>query len=187
MRIEVARASGRLLANDSLADAVDALGKRSALVRAGPAHPTDAQALSHEITSSALFAAPAALEQTQTLLLAKDDDDVVVGYLKTGVKHLFYLVTHVAISGKWLHIRAYTEMDPICVLDFYVDEASQRRGVGLQLFQRLLQEECETPARLAYDRPSPKLFAFLERHAQLTQYFPQPNRFVIFDAYFQQG
>lgn len=33
----------------------------------------------------------------------------------------------------------YSEMDPLCVLDFYVDEAHQRSGIGLQLFQRLLQ------------------------------------------------
>lgn len=76
-------------------------------------------------------------------------------------------------------------MDPLCVLDFYVDEAWQRRGVGLRLFQRLLQDEHATPDRLAYDRPSPKLFAFLRKHAGLSEHFPQPNRFVVFDAYFQ--
>ncbi|KAH7468859.1 Alpha-tubulin N-acetyltransferase [Phytophthora ramorum] len=79
----------------------------------------------------------------------------------------------------------YVEVDPICVLDFYVDVAWQRRGVGIQLFQHLLQEERVAPAQLAYDRPSPKLFAFLKKHAGLTEYFPQPNRFVVFDAYFQ--
>ncbi|RMX63140.1 hypothetical protein DD238_007468 [Peronospora effusa] len=75
-------------------------------------------------------------------------------------------------------------MDPLCVLDFYVDEAWQHCGVGLQLFQHLLKEKNITPAQLAYDRPSPKLFAFLKKHADLTKYFPQPNHFVIFDAYF---
>lgn len=108
------------------------------------------------------------------MLLAVNDDQDVVGFLKTGTKHLFY------VSPK----GDYTEMDPICVLDFYVDEAWQRHGVGLQLFQKLLQDENVTPAQLAYDRPSSKLFAFLKKHAGLTEYCPQPNRFVVFDAYF---
>ncbi|KAG6587152.1 alpha-tubulin N-acetyltransferase [Phytophthora cinnamomi] len=160
--IEVLRAPEPL--GPALAEAVDELGWQSAL----------AQALSHAITSAALFASPGAAQQRQRLLLAKDDGGCVVGFLKTGVKHLFYVS----------HTGQYIEMDPICVLDFYVDEAWQRRGVGLQLFQRLLQDEQVTPAQLAYDRPSPKLFAFLEKHAGLTEYFPQPNRFVVFDAYF---
>lgn len=165
MRVEVLRAPAALQSSPALAEAIDALGTASA----------HAQHLCHEITSAALFDAPQALEQRQTLLLARGDDDRVVGFLKTGVKHLFY----VSRSGQ------YTEMDPLCVLDFYVDEAWQRRGVGLQLFQRLLQEENVTPDRLAYDRPSPKLFAFLRKHAGLSEHFPQPNRFVVFDAYFQ--
>ncbi|KAG7383754.1 Alpha-tubulin N-acetyltransferase 1 [Phytophthora boehmeriae] len=163
VHIEVIRAPEALQTSSSLAQAVDILGRKSAL----------AQALSQEITSTALFVS-AASEQRQRLLLAKEND-TVVGFLKTGVKHLFY----VSRTGE------YIEIDPICVLDFYVDEAYQRCGVGLQLFQRLLQEEDETPQHLAYDRPSPKLFAFLQKHAGLTEHFPQPNRFVVFDAYFQ--
>lgn len=33
----------------------------------------------------------------------------------------------------------YREMDTLCVLDFYVDESCQRLGLGLKLFQALLQ------------------------------------------------
>ncbi|KAL4168145.1 hypothetical protein KRP22_011548 [Phytophthora ramorum] len=161
MQIEVVRAPGPLSA--ALGDVVDTLGSKSAI----------AQALSHEITSADLFAASAASQQALTL--ARDDVEGVVGFLKTGIKHLFYM----SPRGE------YVEVDPICVLDFYVDEAWQRRGVGIQLFQHLLQEERVAPAQLAYDRPSPKLFAFLKKHAGLTEYFPQPNRFVVFDAYFQ--
>ncbi|KAG2766923.1 hypothetical protein PC129_g13489 [Phytophthora cactorum] len=166
MRIEVVRAPEPLSSRPGLANAIDTLGKKSAI----------AQALSHEITSTDLFASSTAAEQQQTLILAVDDDDgAVIGFLKTGIKHLFYL----SPRGE------YTEIDPISVLDFYVDDAWQRRGVGLKLFQRLLQEEDVVPAQLAYDRPSPKLFAFLKKHAGLTEYFPQPNHFVVFDAYFQ--
>lgn len=41
-----------------------------------------------------------------------------------------------------------------------------------------------TPEQLAYDRPSPKLFAFLKKRCGLSEFFPQPNNFVIFDAFF---
>ncbi|KAG6956767.1 hypothetical protein JG687_00010407 [Phytophthora cactorum] len=178
MRIEVVRAPEPLSSRPGLANAIDTLGKKSAIVRTSiPLPPiAQAQALSHEITSTDLFASSTAAEQQQTLILAVDDDDgAVIGFLKTGIKHLFYL----SPRGE------YTEIDPISVLDFYVDDAWQRRGVGLKLFQRLLQEEDVVPAQLAYDRPSPKLFAFLKKHAGLTEYFPQPNHFVVFDAYFQ--
>lgn len=82
MRVEVVRAPGPLN-RPALAEAIDTLGKKSAT----------AQTLSHEITSTDLFATSTATEQQQTLLLAiNDDDGAVMGFLKTGVKHLFYLV-----------------------------------------------------------------------------------------------
>lgn len=71
------------------------------------------------------------------------------------------------------------------MLDFYVNGDQQRRGIGLLLFKTLLEAEGGIePAEIAYDRPSPLLFAFLARHAALTEFFPQPNNFVVFDAYF---
>lgn len=54
----------------------------------------------------------------------------------------------------------------MCILDFYVAEACQRQGIGRQLFQAVLQDlgpGCP-PALLAYDRPSPKLLTFLNKH-----------------------
>lgn len=47
-----------------------------------------------------------------------------------------------------------------------------------------LQTENIEPRQLAYDRPSPKLVAFLRKHCGLIEFFPQPNNFVIFDDYF---
>lgn len=70
------------------------------------------------------------------------------------------------------------------MLDFYVDERRQRGGVGLLLFRRLLEVHGVSAAELAFDRPSPKLTAFLAKHAALTEFFPQPNNFVVFDAFF---
>ncbi|TMW68119.1 hypothetical protein Poli38472_007791 [Pythium oligandrum] len=152
-----------LLANEAFCAAVDEIGRLSAV----------AQALSHPITSTELFVKHAAAQQ-QRLYLALLHGKVV-GFLKTGVKHLFYITR----KGE------YVEMDPLCVLDFYVHEDCQRHGIGLLLFQQLLQTTNESPSRFAYDRPSPKLIAFLKKHAQLVDFFPQPNNFVVFDAYFQ--
>ena len=75
-------------------------------------------------------------------------------------------------------------MDPLCVLDFYVEESFQRHGIGFALFNCLLQNEQVQAFELAYDRPSSKLFGFLRKYFQLEKYFPQPNNFVLFDAFF---
>ncbi|ETV82571.1 hypothetical protein, variant [Aphanomyces astaci] len=78
----------------------------------------------------------------------------------------------------------FIEMDPLCVLDFYVHPDRQRHGLGLHLFTSMLERESVAPHQLAYDRPSPKLFPFLRKHFKLDSYVPQSNRFVVYDAYF---
>ena len=99
----------------------------------------------------------------------------VLGILKTGDKNLFI---HRPSSPKPI------EMEPRCVLDFYVAENAQRRGVGFLLFAFFLRNENKHPARLAYDRPSAKFLAFLRKHHGLVTYQTQTNNFVVFDAYF---
>ena len=103
----------------------------------------------------------------------------VVGILKTGDKNLFIARRNVSNTS-----NAPIEMEPRCVLDFYVHESAQRRGIGGALFDHFLRHENKNPARLAYDRPSEKLFAFLAKNFSLTKYQPQTNNFVVFDAYF---
>jgi len=82
--------------------------------------------------------------------------------LRTGVKRLF-----VTERGQW------RELTPVCVLDFYVHESCQRQGVGLKLFEHFLAAERQSPARLAYDRPSPKLLGFVSKHYGLKSFTPQ--------------
>ena len=65
---------------------------------------------------------------------------------------------------------ALREMRPTCVLDFYVHETCQRGGWGRRLFDAFLEAERVRPAKLAYDRPSPKLIAFLDKHFGLSSY-----------------
>lgn len=54
---------------------------------------------------------------------------VIHGYLKYGVKDLFFYRKNGIIS----------QSSPICLLDFYVDESVQRGGIGISLFKKMLE------------------------------------------------
>ena len=71
-----------------------------------------------------------------------------MGILKMQQRNLFIR----SVAG------AFTEIKPLCVLDFYVHESVQRSGVGKELFEKMLEHERKGPEELGYDRPSPKLF-----------------------------
>ncbi|KAI9104584.1 touch receptor neuron protein Mec-17-domain-containing protein [Phlyctochytrium arcticum] len=97
----------------------------------------------------------------------------VVGLLKVGEKDLFVLDEYMR------HIQ----ITPVCVLDFYVHESFQRKGYGKGLFDYMLSIEMQRPGHLAYDRPSPRLMAFLRKNYQLSEFIPQGNNFVIYKEY----
>ncbi|KPI83066.1 hypothetical protein ABL78_7908 [Leptomonas seymouri] len=99
-----------------------------------------------------------------------------VGILKMGVKKLF--VTHPVT-------RSLVEVDPLCVLDFYVDENYQRHGCGKALYAHMLEAEgIRRPETLAIDRPSPKMLGFMKKYYGLSAFSPQVNNFVVFDRFF---
>ena len=56
----------------------------------------------------------------------KINNEKVIGFIKVGKKDLFY--RH--LNGK------FTEMQPLCVLDFYVHESYQRNGYGKIIFEK---------------------------------------------------
>lgn len=145
-----------------VADVLRRLGEQSAT----------AQNLPAVITTPAKFAEA---QPSQTIYVAYEGSNVL-GFLKTGKKHLFVTTP----DGKWL------ERDFFCVLDFYVVEACQRRGIGKLLFDTMLTRERVEAAEIAYDRPSPKLIPFLFRHYKLRSYVPQNNNYVVFDAYYRR-
>ncbi|GBF96780.1 alpha-tubulin n-acetyltransferase [Raphidocelis subcapitata] len=116
----------------------------------------------------------AAAGQTLLLCLPHAGSGTLLGGLKIGRKRLFIRRAN----------GAMVEMEPLCVLDFYVHESCQRLGIGRALLEHVLASEGLPPERLAYDRPSPKLTAFLARHYGLSSYVPQSNNFVVFDRYF---
>merc|ERR1719213_1152051 len=82
---------------------------------------------------------------------------------------------------------ALKEINPLCVLDFYVHESCQRTGLGRCLFDTMLEREGVSAVQLAYDKPSPKLLPFLRKHFGLSRYQPQNNNFVIFDEFYARG
>lgn len=97
------------------------------------------------------------------------------GLLKVEERNLFYRDSMGAVK----------ELRPLCVLDFYVHESLQRKGVGSKLFSLMLEIEKIVPSKIAYDRPSPKLIKFLDKHYGLKHFINQNNNYVIFDDYFR--
>ena len=107
-------------------------------------------------------------------IFIKAEKNKVLGFIKVGNKKLF------------LRDRNYNyhEEYPLCVLDFYVHESNQRRGIGKQLFDYMIKFEKKNPKELAYDRPSPKLISFLRKYFGLQGFIQQNNNFVVFDDFF---
>jgi alpha-tubulin N-acetyltransferase 1 len=77
-------------------------------------------------------------------LLLQVDGSCCQGLLKVGSKRLFIR------SGA----GSIRELEPLCVLDFYVHESMQRRGIGRRLFDEMLRTERTEARLLGYDRPS---------------------------------
>lgn len=100
-----------------------------------------------------------------------------IGILKVGTKKLF--VTHPKT-------RSLVEIEPKCVLDFYISEQVQRLGMGKKLFEGMLEMEnlSGSPEMLAIDRPSDKFLNFMRRHYGLEEYTPEVNKFVVYRPYF---
>jgi GNAT superfamily N-acetyltransferase len=144
---------------DAVQHVLDTMGKRSMV----------AQGLSKPITSFGGMRAG-----DFRLYLSIGAGGAVRGLLKVGTKQLFVRRKPDA---------EYCQVTPLCVLDFYVHEGCQRGGVGSALFQHMLAHERADAPALGYDRPSPKLIAFLAKHHGLKHYTPQNNNFVLFEQF----
>lgn len=98
----------------------------------------------------------------------------VIGLLKIGRKKLFMF----DLAG-YQH-----EVEPLCILDFYVHESKQRTRCGKKLYEYMLAHQNVLPRQLAIDRPSEKFLTFLYKHYGLEHILPQMNNFVVFDGFF---
>uniref|UniRef100_A0A8C4RP97 Alpha-tubulin N-acetyltransferase 1 n=1 Tax=Erpetoichthys calabaricus TaxID=27687 RepID=A0A8C4RP97_ERPCA len=144
---------------------IDELGRASA----------KAQGLTAPVTSAVK------LQSSRHLVyLLKDEKangarGIVIGFLKVGYKKLFLL------DQRGTHI----EVEPLCVLDFYVHESVQRHGYGKEIFDFMLLQERVNPHQLAFDRPSQRFLSFLRKHYHLSASVPQVNNFVVFEGFFR--
>ncbi|XP_017655643.1 alpha-tubulin N-acetyltransferase 1 isoform X2 [Nannospalax galili] len=144
---------------------VDELGKASAKAQHLPAPITSASRM--QSNRHVIYV----LKDTSARPAGKG---AIIGFLKVGYKKLFVLDDR----------EAHNEVEPLCILDFYIHESVQRHGHGQELFHYMLQKERVEPHQLAIDRPSPKLLKFLNKHYNLETTVPQVNNFVIFEGFF---
>uniref|UniRef100_A0A7N5P2H5 Alpha-tubulin N-acetyltransferase 1 n=1 Tax=Ailuropoda melanoleuca TaxID=9646 RepID=A0A7N5P2H5_AILME len=144
---------------------VDELGKASAKAQHLPAPITSASRM--QSNRHVMYV----LKDTSARPAGKG---AIIGFLKVGYKKLFVLDDR----------EAHNEVEPLCILDFYVHESLQRHGHGRELFHYMLQKERVEPHQLAIDRPSQKLLKFLNKHYNLETTVPQVNNFVIFEGFF---
>ncbi len=84
-------------------------------------------------------------------------------------------------------IGKINEMNPLCVLDFYVYEKCQRAGYGKIIYSEMIEREKIEPRKLGYDRPSIKFMNFLRKYYKLADYVPQNNNYVVFKDYFRDN
>jgi len=128
---------------------------------------------------AAITSATRLMHSDHHLYIMKEEDtgdpEMVVGLLKMGHKKLFVY----DIQGN------QHEMEPLCVLDFYIHESRQRKGLGKKLFEYMLKCEGVRPVHLAIDRPSAKFIGFLHKHYNLKATINQVNNYVIFDGFFR--
>lgn len=127
-----------------------------------------AQGLPVPITTSQKF-----ISSADNVLYIKLLGEKVVGFIKTGVRRLF----HFSDAG----VR---ELQPLCLLDFYVHESMQRSGFGKELYEFMLRDAQTQPHKIAIDRPSLKLQSFMRKHYNLQHYIPQSNNYVIYSQFF---
>ena len=126
-----------------------------------------AQQLKGPITSL-----PRLLESNNKIYLYYNTSEEAVGFIKFGMKKMFLFHPN----------KGQTQLDVMCVLDFFCREAERRRGIGLELMRAMLSDLELAPESLAYDRPSPLLFRFLQRHFNLTVFETQYS-FAIFNGF----
>ena len=98
---------------------------------------------------------------------------VYIKYCLPGGKQLYFF------SRKGSQV----ECQPHCLLDFFVSTECQRTGIGLRLFSEMINRTTKQPQQWAFDRPSPKLRAFLEKHYAMLNPDLQPNKYAIYDGF----
>lgn len=150
------------LARKQMAWCIDRIGELSA----------KAQSLHTTVTSVGKLN-----EKNTIYLLASMSEGLVTGVLKVGLKDLYLFDEDSKLS---CHKATPS------ILDFYIHESHQRRGMGKRLFERMLADQGWSVGKCAVDRPSTMMRSFLAKHYGLVQAVPQPNKFVLYKDFFKK-
>ncbi|VDM62677.1 unnamed protein product [Angiostrongylus costaricensis] len=81
--------------------------------------------------------------------------------------------------------RKYGSFQILCLLDFYVHYAEERKGHGKAIIDYMLQTEHAEPYQLALDNPSMTQLGFFSEHYDLTKPIWQNTNFVVFEELFK--
>jgi alpha-tubulin N-acetyltransferase 1 len=131
------------------------------------------QGLSSIITTYSSFAQ----SDCKLYILVSDDGRTALGFLKVGPRHLFL----------WDRLGDQHELEPLCLLDFFIYPQYQRKGYGRRLVYRMLREEGMEMHQMPIDRPSLLCLSFMKKHFGMSQYVVQANKFVVFDEFWGGG
>lgn len=116
-------------------------------------------------------------DKNSIYLLASLQEGLVVGLLKVGRKDLYLFDEQSKLSS---------HRETPAILDFYVHESHQRRGLGKRLFEYMLADQGWSVGKCAVDRPSAMMRSFLAKHYQLVHTVPQANKFVLYKDFFSK-
>ncbi|CAH0577700.1 unnamed protein product [Chrysodeixis includens] len=152
---------------DSIAKIIDNLGEQSAA----------AQGLNKVITTAdKLRNNPAHIIYLLKDFRGKEGKGEVIGMLKVGRKHLFLFDERDTVR----------EVEPLCVLDFYVLRDRQRMGYGRKLYDYMLQDLEVMAWEMAIDGPSAKMEQFLSRNYAVDRLMRQNNNFAVAPNFFDR-
>ena len=108
-------------------------------------------------------------------LIIKAKNNTVLGFIKIGNKNLY-------LHDK--NFNYHEVKNVLCLLDFYVYEPLQHRGIGKEIFDYMLSFEKVNAELIVYENPSPQLINFLRKYYNLQSYIKQNNNEIIFGNFF---
>ncbi|XP_023941073.2 alpha-tubulin N-acetyltransferase isoform X2 [Bicyclus anynana] len=145
---------------ENLSKLIDRLGEQSAA----------AQALNRVITTAEkLRNSPDHLLYLLKDSQAKGGNGELIGLLKVGRKHLFLFDDQDKVR----------EVEPLCILDFFVLPDRQRHGYGKVLFDHMLNGLNTSANKLAIDGPSAKMEQFIRKNYGVERLIRQSNNFAV--------
>lgn len=124
--------------------------------------------LKNQTTSSELFFK----KQNETMII-KANQRKVFGFIRYGHQDVY-------LSDSNQELMKVKNL--LIVFDFYVHTTNQKRGIGKELFDKLLEINHITAGDIAYDMLNEKMINFLYKHYSLKNPLRQHNHLYIFPS-----